>query len=117
MGLTASQPATRVYLTDRPNIDLWTVEDQRGLDGGANNGVVRSMPYYTRSLDAAWEGAVKTGLFFTITYFTDTGQSCAAFEDEDGCVTDGQSGSMPHPAEALVLACLRAVGVDESELV
>ena len=77
------------------------------------------IPAYTRSLDAAWEGATKIG-FFSLEYFADTRKTTANVEPahihfrKDG--EHGQSGSIDHPAEALVLACLRAVGVSEEEL-
>ena len=89
-------------------------------------------PHYTRSLDAAWEGFVRLraiaddpyrGLSF---HECPKGDSCQGwfagiFSGDDGDDIIGPLGTAcdghaDHPAEALVLACLRAVGVEESEL-
>jgi len=91
-----------------------------------------SWPPYTRSLDAAWEGFVRLraiaddpyrGLSF---HECPKGDSCQGwfagiFSGDDGDDIIGPLGTAcdghaNHPAEALVLACLRAVGVEESEL-
>jgi len=94
--------------------------------------VESGLPRYTRSLDAAWEGVrdkndwmlseevcydnskdhVETpaGERFHA-YVAPVGKCCMAGDEEDFY------GVASHPAEALVLACLRAVGVDEDELV
>ena len=71
---------------------------------------------YTRSLDAAWEGADRHGWDVSLTtrgrldMFTTV--DVIGYESD----THGHSREVAHPAEALVLACLRAVGVEESEL-
>ena len=69
------------------------------------------LPSYTRSLDEAWEGLKRT-----------------EFEAAEPTIEGTATGSWrvwlfhkaqaneKHPAEALVLACLRAVGVSEEEL-
>ena len=76
------------------------------------------LPTYTRSLDAAWEGVDKLdgageGCFHL----------CHAYQGNDrgwhakfGCGGDIPTigyGWATHPAEALVIACLRAVGCSE----
>src|SRR5262245_13236104 len=65
-----------------------------------------AIPEYTRSLDAAWEGARKLGLVVHMA------------QGNYGYPTEASdwSGCAAHPAEALVLACLRAVGASEEEL-
>ncbi len=69
---------------------------------------------YTRSLDAAWEGAEM--LDQPLSLMWSSVQGC----DVEISTTDDQefgvNAQASHPAEALVLACLRAVGVDEKEL-
>ena len=96
-----------------------------------SDGVYATLPRYTRSLDAAWEGVEKLtadpkGLIVCL----ETGTSpmyevntmvgtqrwyFAAWGDyrPEEC---GETEYAAHPAEALVLACLRAVGVSEDEL-
>jgi len=75
-----------------------------------------SIPRYTRSLDAAWEGSDRHGWDVSLTtrgrldMFTTV--DVIGWESD----THGHSREVAHPAEALVLACLRAVGVEESEL-
>ena len=75
-----------------------------------------TLPHYTRSLDAAWEGADRHGWDVSLTtrgrldMFTTV--DVIGYESD----THGHSREVAHPAEALVLACLRAVGVEESEL-
>jgi len=76
---------------------------------------------YTRSLDAAWEGAVKLqcGGHNLVMLRSDSewraDQLCyATVSSDDDPATDWTY--CPHPAEALVLACLRAVGVKDDEL-
>jgi len=66
------------------------------------------LPKYTRSLDAVWEGAMKALDDFTI-YCTAAPLVFSVYGADSGA-------SFDHPAEALVLACLRAVGVGEEEL-
>jgi hypothetical protein len=76
------------------------------------------LPKYTRSLDAAWEGMVKIHLDYSETrkIWDDTADGSRPY----GALIEGAKGSgyakADHPAEALVLACLRAVGVGEEEL-
>jgi len=85
------------------------------------------LPPYTRSLDAAWEGAVIVAKRLTMLPGDDhvIRVTVATFEDGETVVeflentpTGGVifDGSASHPAEALVLACLRAVGCTEEEL-
>ena len=90
------------------------------------------LPAFTRSLDAAWEGFVRLraiaddpyrGLSF---HECPKGDSCQGwfagiFSGDDGDDIIGPLGTAcdghaAHPAEALVLACLRAVGCSEEEL-
>lgn len=80
------------------------------------------LPSYTRSLDAAWEGIAaiqkrdedigQVHVGFDISPFCEViyGASTTAEFRED------ETDRAPHPAEALVLACLRAVGCSEEEL-
>ena len=76
-------------------------------------------PHYTRSLDAAWEGLLAASERHVDTF------SCGWRVDEcwgkphRDCMALIGAGAPSwafHPAEALVLACLRAVGCSEEEL-
>jgi|SRR6185436_3770835 len=86
------------------------------------------IPAYTRSLDAAWEGVeavTKGSLLLCLESGTTDGPHSPTGKDErfyfaawsdyrpEEC---GERIEADHPAEALVLACLRAVGVSEEEL-
>ena len=79
-------------------------------------------PHYTRSLDAAWEGMQSINLnyseFRKVTLCDDTSVGskpyCAQIWGAKSHV--GADSYASHPAEALVLACLRAVGCSEEEL-
>lgn len=75
------------------------------------DGIYSSAPSYTRSLDAAWEGA--TSKYSTVDLSFHRGSSHVEIETSPG-YEDMADAS--HPAEALVLACLRAMGVSEEEL-
>ena len=70
------------------------------------------LPFYTRSLDDAWAGAAE---HFPIIEISMEPRSIPfhAEVERDGFESMDDA---DHPAEALVLACLRAVGVEESEL-
>ena len=86
-----------------------------GKHGGDNDGL--RLAHYTRSLDAAWEGATHLrGELFTyeigMTWMDGSVRSMIRFP-RDGVHHHADAS---HPAEALVLACLRAVGVGESDL-
>jgi hypothetical protein len=75
------------------------------------------LPRYTRSLDAAWDGALAIakrdiGLLFEKTH----SEPYYAAIDSHPKKKDWKGGAAAHPAEALVLACLRAVGCKEEEL-
>jgi len=75
---------------------------------------------YTRSLDAAWEGMQRIHLdyseFRKVKFWDDTSDGSRPYHAEVyGSKGEGYA-CADHPAEALVLACLRAVGVEESEL-
>jgi hypothetical protein len=84
------------------------VKDERG------DAIGRLLPY-TRSLDAAWEGAKRGDWFIGVEGpFADSNVYLATIHTD--CSETGFHEEADHPAEALVLACLRAVGVDESEL-
>lgn len=88
----------------------WTEQPVHGVDYWSRM-VAGPLPKYTRRLDLAWEGATEyrevagpfaeDGLFRATTY-----------TDEPTPFV----GTADHPAEALVLACLRAVGCSEEEL-
>ena len=78
------------------------------------------VPRYTRSLDAVWEGAVKSKHFTTFhVVFDEKGDGIGAQAMEASARRRGE-GHCParsdYAAEALVLACLRAVGVSEAEI-
>ena len=87
-----------------------------------------SIPHYTRSLDAVWEGAggnTPNGLMVKLFRHDDlafhvntVGDTCCwrFINAEDGNIVSEGWADIDHPAEALVLACLRAVGVGEEEL-
>ncbi len=79
--------------------------------GGGND-----LREYTRSLDAAWEGLMKFGWEVELSRreTTDLWKCRLLFEGEHR--ESVSSGVFAHPAEALLLACLRAVGVSEEEL-
>jgi hypothetical protein len=76
-------------------------------------------PPYTRSLDAAWEGAVqlKTDVYIESPMKDHLCDAICRIGIDWGDMGWEYQGIAPHPAEALVLACLRAVGVEEEELV
>ncbi len=76
------------------------------------------LPRYTRSLDAAWEGAKQRGLAFGIETVGEDWSCRACIGARHSYVMEmpQYEATAPHPAEALVLACLRAVGVSEEEI-
>jgi hypothetical protein len=84
----------------------------------SDSAVTRPLRPYTRSLDAAWEGVASTG--WEVEFSRQRGTRLWACRlipesiDEDSYPSG--SGVWFHPAEALVLACLRAVGVTEEEI-
>lgn len=80
----------------------WTRESMLTVDGASF-----PLPRYTRSLDAAWEGAMALGKGVDVK----SGDSLHCARIGAGPVVFSN-----HPAEALVLACLRAVGCTEEEL-
>ena len=77
-----------------------------------------SIPHYTRSLDAAWEGAQMRFDWWVLRKITSRGhpENDLFFIAEVGKRQEKGEYSADHPAEALVLACLRAVGCSEEEL-
>ena len=77
-----------------------------------------TLPHYTRSLDAAWEGAQMRFDWWVLRKITSRGhpENDLFFIAEVGKRQEKGEYSADHPAEALVLASLRAVGVEESEL-
>lgn len=88
---------------------------------GANHDDDRGdLNYYTTSLDAAWEGVEKTG------WGEVTGPFAGRAPDRRYQADIQRSDSphpeswitttAPHPALAIVLACLRAVGTSEEEI-
>ena len=91
--------------------------DPQEMETAPGHVTADELPPYTRSLDAAWEGAanLRGELFsYGIELGWQDGLSVAVMVfPRDGL---RYSCSATHPAEALVLACLRAVGVEESEL-
>lgn len=74
------------------------------------------LPHYTRSLDAAWEGAKKIAAdqcgTFAI-FAASGGRVSVVFKTQ---THGGKFEGAIHPAEALVLACLRAEGCSEEEM-
>ena len=82
--------------------------------GVHNPGLTWPLPPYTRSLDAAWEGATKLSyLSLSVAKMSSGIRADVSLESDPECEFVE---SASHPAEALVLACLCAVGVEESEL-
>lgn len=75
------------------------------------------LPLYTRSLDAAWAGMNESCSSWAL-YRRDQRPRPERYDyiAEIHRGPDTFTGSGSHPAEALVLACLRAVGVPEEEL-
>ena len=69
------------------------------------------VPYSTRSLDAAWEG---THQFAVVELFR--GQRKVNHVEIEHPLGYENMADAEHPAEALVLACLLAVGCNEEEL-
>ncbi len=86
------------------------IEDGRIATGRTYPPHHKDLPEYTRSLDAAWEGAAR---FFPIIELNSGHKLVHAEVEKDGYESMDDA---VHPAEALVLACLRAVGVTEEEL-
>lgn len=88
---------------------------------GGDYSSVDRLPPYTRSLDAAWEGVTKLQAdgFNVVKLVSDSEwqahqQYYAVIYNDDEPTPDFTY--CDHPAEALVLACLRAVGCSEEEL-
>ena len=77
-------------------------------------------PHYTRSLDAAGEGLQTIHLdrseIRKITLWDDTSEGSKPYHASVWGAKSGGHGYADHPAEALVLACLRAVGCSEEEM-
>ena len=77
---------------------------------------LEDLPPYTQSLDAVWEATHEK--FCCRTLFSDYNY----FHRVKVCLEDGTldhqdiTAEADHPAEALVLACLRAVGCSEEEM-
>lgn len=85
----------------------WSYPEGTGhilMEGGRN-----PVPLYTRSLDAAWEASSHWPIIEL--YLSPRGVHVEV--ERDGYEDMGDAS---HPAEALVLACLRAVGCTEEEL-
>lgn len=72
-------------------------------------------PHYTTSLDAAWEGLEKLGAYDIGFDGVPEGWHCC-FSTQKHWDTGWLYARAGHPAEALVLACLRACGTGEEEL-
>lgn len=83
-----------------------------------------ALAHYTRSLDAAWEGATRFAPILLTKPSTEWrawikvqwGDHIATPKGIGPCVMAEVIARADHPAEALVLACLRAVGGGEEEL-
>ena len=86
--------------------------------GVHNPGLTWPLPEYTRSLDAAWEGAQMRFDWWVLRKITSRGhpENDLFFIAEVGKRQEKGEYSADHPAEALVLACLRAVGCSEEEM-
>jgi hypothetical protein len=131
LGLKVDHPKAAIYISGQPPRDLWFYTGPGELE--------LALPHYTTSLDAAWEGVEKLtvksvvgeperGDFFLLDRL---GYRCCE-ADEDGVhgqyrvtlqVRDNETDKLDwihvtadHPALAIVLACLRAVGVTEQEI-
>ena len=63
--------------------------------------------YYTTSLDAAWEGVEKLGWQYV---------DLDCLSASGTWMVNNEYNQAKDPAEALVLACLRAVGVTKAEI-
>ena len=76
------------------------------------------LPAFTRSLDAVWEGAQMRFDWWVLRKITSRGhpENDLFFIAEVGKRQEKGEYSADHPAEALVLACLRAVGCSEEEM-
>jgi hypothetical protein len=108
--------------------DRWT----EWLPGSPSIGGDTPLRPYTRSLDAAWEGAINLAKrqnagYVSLTWWPEREDSDELIEATlpgphskcDAChswESKTHVAQTSHPAEALVLACLRAVGVGEEEL-
>ena len=92
-------------------LDVATIEDEPEPHVWVDRDWIL-LPHYTRSLDAAWEGA-RQYLQFPIIEICLGKRGVHVEVERDGYEDMGDA---DHPAEALVLACLRACGVSEEEL-
>lgn len=86
-------------------------------------GITPNVPRYTRSLNAVWEGVELIGLACLMHSDNPTSPKYLARvstlkREHEIPLTPFHlgEGRSDHPAEALVLACLRAVGCSEEEL-
>lgn len=103
-----------------------TADDGWALTGKPKGGDIllpypRPLPHYTRSLDAVLNATNYSGGLAVKFCCRDIHcdhdyiyKASVAFDNEGHCTFNGRS--CDHPAEALVLACLRAVGCSEEEL-
>lgn len=94
--------------------DIEVFDLPKVVDGEFVSTGQRTLPHYTSSLDAAWEGASRIGKrHLQLTWMADgTRSDVEVWPADKGAVPS----IAPNPAHALVLACLRAVGVTEAEI-
>lgn len=90
--------------------DEWSVEP-----GITDDVIPRQLPQYTRSLDAAWEGALKFDGFVLRLISKRTPGNDNHYIAQVWTGKNKWDGSGGHPSEALVLACLSALGYEEFE--
>jgi hypothetical protein len=109
-ALFAERVLGRVVFRSTTGGDVWFEEDMNPI------------PAYTRSLDAAWSGVatLQDKGFNRVKLISDSewadGQQHYAIIYDDNDEPPKEWEYCSHPAEALVLACLRAVGCSEEEL-
>jgi hypothetical protein len=119
LGLKVDHPHTAIIVSGvRQELDLWFYHGE--------NGVEIALPHYTRSLDAAWQGVEKRG--FGMVMHSDHPENIKAgllyvakVNSQGGPLTAADPHRAPgrlgvghaaHPAEAGVLACLKACVVE-----
>ena len=99
----------------RDSPDEVDCEWEETINGGRLKFPGIELPPYTTSLDAAWAGvaAVRPGRLISVDFVDTADGWCCELSTNS---TIGSAEFVAHPAEALVLAALRAVGVPEAEI-
>lgn len=112
-----SEKVLGLPLTDDKHLIVISPPTVSPIDPHFGTSVYKTVPTYTRSLDAAWEATHKKFCCRTLFSHHDhyhRVKVCLADKSVDHA--DFRAEAL-HPAEALVLAGLRAVGCSEEELV